>query len=108
MQSGNVVATALAESLDKPSPWAVGFLFGNTRLSLELWNIIAGISGLDDQDNLRSGANGHHPGGVPYNSGMERIAWKLIALLTLALAVVACGGGGPFEADIDATVEARI
>jgi len=28
--------------------WAVGFFFGNTELSLELWNVIAGISGLDD------------------------------------------------------------
>ena len=27
---------ALAESLDKPLPWAVGFFFGNTELSLEL------------------------------------------------------------------------
>ena len=27
---------------------AVGFFFGNTELSLELWNIIAGISGFDD------------------------------------------------------------
>ena len=47
LRSGNVVA-ALAESLDKPFPQAVGFLFGNTELSLELWNIIAGISGFDD------------------------------------------------------------
>jgi len=28
--------------------WATGFFFGNTELSLELWNIIAGISGFDD------------------------------------------------------------
>ena len=41
------MATAVAESLDKPFPWAVGFLFGNTQLSLELWTIIAGISGFD-------------------------------------------------------------
>jgi len=27
---------------------AVGFFFGNTELSLELWNVIAGISGFDD------------------------------------------------------------
>jgi len=43
-----VVAAVLAESLDKPVPWAVGFLFGNTELSLELWTMIAGISGFDD------------------------------------------------------------
>ena len=48
LQSNNVVAEALAVSLDKPVEWAVGFFFGNTELSLELWNIIAGISGFDD------------------------------------------------------------
>ena len=41
--SGNVVAEALAVSLDKPLEWAVGFFFGNTELSLELWNLIAGV-----------------------------------------------------------------
>jgi len=35
-------------SLDKPFPWAVGFLFGNTQLSLELWTTIGSISGLDE------------------------------------------------------------
>ena len=48
LESGNVVAEALAVSLDKPLERAVGFFFGNTELSLELWNVIAGISGLDD------------------------------------------------------------
>ena len=48
LETGNVVAEALAVSLDKPLEWAVGFFFGNTELSLELWNVIAGISGLDD------------------------------------------------------------
>ena len=48
MGGGYVVATALAESLDKSFPWAVGFFFGNTSLSLELWNVIAGIVGFDD------------------------------------------------------------
>ena len=48
LESGNVVAEALVVSLDKPLEWAVGFFFGNTELSLELWNVIAGISGLDD------------------------------------------------------------
>jgi len=38
----------VAESLDKPFPWAVGFFFGNTELNLELWNVIAGVSGFDD------------------------------------------------------------
>jgi len=47
-QPGNVVATVFAESLERSYPWAVGFFFGNTELSLELWNIISGISGFDD------------------------------------------------------------
>ena len=47
LDSGNVVAQALAVSLDKPLEWAVGFFFGNTELSLELWTVIAGISGFD-------------------------------------------------------------
>jgi len=48
LESGNVVADTLAVSLDKPLEWAVGFLYGNTELSLELWTVIAGISGFDD------------------------------------------------------------
>ena len=47
LESGSVVAQGLAASLDKPLEWAVGFFFGNTELNLELWNIIAGISGFD-------------------------------------------------------------
>ena len=43
-----VVAEALAVSLDKPLEWAVGFFFGNTELSLELWTVICSISGFDD------------------------------------------------------------
>ena len=45
LESGNVVAEALAVSLDKPLEWAMGFFFGNTELSLELWNVIAGVWG---------------------------------------------------------------
>ena len=48
LDSGNVVADALAVSLDKPLEWATGFLFGNTELSLELWTVIAGTSGFDN------------------------------------------------------------
>ena len=48
MESWNAVAQALAASLDKPLEWAVGFFFGNTELSLELWTVIASISGFDD------------------------------------------------------------
>ena len=47
-RSEGVVAEGLAVSLDKPLEWAVGFFFGNVELSLELWNIISGISGFDD------------------------------------------------------------
>ena len=43
-----VVVSALTESLGMPFPWAVGFFFANTELRLELWNVIAGISGFDD------------------------------------------------------------
>ena len=38
----------VAKSLDRPYPWAVGFFFGNTELSPELWTVICGISGFDD------------------------------------------------------------
>ena len=48
LESGNVVAAALAVSLDKPLPWAIGFFFTNRELSMELWTVIAGISGFDD------------------------------------------------------------
>jgi hypothetical protein len=48
LQANNVVAAALAESLGKPLPWAVGFFFGNLELSMELWMVIAAISGFDD------------------------------------------------------------
>jgi len=48
LESGNVLAEALAVSLDKPLEWAVEFFCDNTGLSLELWNIISGISGFDD------------------------------------------------------------
>jgi len=38
----------VAESLDKPLEWAVGFFFGNMELNMGLWTTIAGISGFDD------------------------------------------------------------
>jgi len=38
----------LTESLGKSYPWAVGFFFGNTELTLGLWAVIARISGVDD------------------------------------------------------------
>ena len=48
LESGTVAAEPLAVSLDKPLEWAIEFFFGNTELSLELWNVIAEISGFDD------------------------------------------------------------
>ena len=36
------------KAIDKPLELAVGFFFGNTELSLELWTAIARISGFDD------------------------------------------------------------
>jgi len=44
-----VVAEAMAFSLERPQEWAVGFFFGNVELSLELWMVISGISGFDDE-----------------------------------------------------------
>ena len=46
-RTGNAVATALPESLDKPFPWEVGFFPGNTELSMNLCTVIAGIPGFD-------------------------------------------------------------
>ena len=43
-----MAATALAESLGKPFPWTVGLFFGDLELSMDLWTVIAGISGFDD------------------------------------------------------------
>ena len=40
--------TRLAVSLNKPFPWAAGLLFGDTELGMELWTVIAGVSGFDD------------------------------------------------------------
>ena len=42
------MAEALPTYLDKSLEWAVGFFFGNTELSLELWTVIAGIPGFDE------------------------------------------------------------
>ena len=53
LESNNVVAEALAVSLDKPLEWAVGFFSGNTELSLELWSVILGILGFDDSISFR-------------------------------------------------------
>ena len=47
-RSANVVATALADSLDKPFSWAVGFFLADPDLSMELWTTIARVSGFDD------------------------------------------------------------
>ena len=38
---------ALLLSLDKPLECGVGFFFGNTELSLELWTVVVEITGLD-------------------------------------------------------------
>ena len=48
LESSNVVATAIAESLDKSEEWSVGFFFDNTELALDLWTVISGILGFDD------------------------------------------------------------
>jgi len=38
----------ITESLERSYPWAFGFFFRNTELSLEHWTVISGISGFDD------------------------------------------------------------
>ena len=48
LKSLSVVANAIAESLDKPYLWPVGPFLGNTKLSMEFWTRIAGISGFDE------------------------------------------------------------
>ena len=48
LKSSHMVVAELAESRDKPFAGAVGFFFGNTDLSLELWTVISVISGFDD------------------------------------------------------------
>jgi hypothetical protein len=48
LETDNVVAAVLAASLEWPMEWSVGFFFENTELSLELWSVIAGISGFED------------------------------------------------------------
>ena len=40
--------SVLAESLGKSYPRPIGFFFGNTELSMELWTANAGISGFDE------------------------------------------------------------
>ena len=52
LDTGNVVAQALAESLDRPLEWSLGFFFGNPELAMELWTVISGISGFDDEASL--------------------------------------------------------
>ena len=48
LKSSHMVVAELTESRDKPFAGAVGFFFGNTDLSLELWTVISVISGFDD------------------------------------------------------------
>jgi hypothetical protein len=48
LETDNVIAAGLAASLEWPMEWSVGFFFENTKLSLELWSVIAGISGFED------------------------------------------------------------
>ena len=48
LETGNVADAGLTASLEKPLEGFVGFFFGNTELSLALWNVIAGVSGFDE------------------------------------------------------------
>ena len=49
LKSRSMVAVAIAESPDKPYLWAVGLFLYNTKLSMEFWTSIAGISGFGDK-----------------------------------------------------------
>ena len=62
-----MVVEALPVSLDKPFPWAVGFFFGNTELSQELWNVIAGLSGVDEWLS-RMPSNRGRLGSIPFKT----------------------------------------
>ena len=48
LEKPNVVAYAIAMSLGKPLEWALGFFWGDIELSIELFNVISGISGMDE------------------------------------------------------------
>ncbi len=48
LQKPNVTAWVIAESLGRSEGWAHAFFWGNTELSIELFNVICGISGMDD------------------------------------------------------------
>jgi len=45
---GTYTVWVSAAGASRSEPWAVGFFFGNTELSPELWPVISGISGFDD------------------------------------------------------------
>jgi len=42
-----MVRYRLGRIIDQTFPRAVGFFFGDTELAMELWTVIAGISGFD-------------------------------------------------------------
>jgi len=48
LKANHMVVAALANSLGKPFPWAGGYLFGNTELILDPWNVIPRDSGFDN------------------------------------------------------------
>ena len=74
-------AAALAESLGKSYPWAAGFFFGDLDLSMNIWTVIAGISGFDDY-------------GLPNSSST---ASRMSAQTFASIAI-----GGPYELTSDA------
>ena len=75
------VAAALAESLGKSYPWAVGFFFADLELSMNIWTVIAEISGFDDY-------------GLPNSSST---ASRMSAQTFASIAI-----GGPYELTSDA------
>ena len=68
------------------------FPFGNTEPSLELWNIIPGISGFDDWD-----------------GAMKRLGLIIpMAFLVLIMSAVGCGTNVASAPDVDATEAAAV
>jgi len=62
---------------DKSFPRAVGFFFGNVELSMELWNIISGISGFDDwEKSMRCPECGANEGKQASGGKDQSTKWK--------------------------------
>ena len=48
LESNRVVPAAISLALRKPPQWAWAFFLTNPELAMELWTVISGISGFND------------------------------------------------------------